>query len=81
MGGGPYGWRIGCACLGTFALIEMDDLPRRWPRRQAEDESLEAGDGEVPGLGVRRGMSAEGALDADDWDSLVSNRDRRGEWN
>jgi len=36
--------------LITFPLFEIDDFPRRWPRRQ--EDSLEAGDGEVAGLGL-----------------------------
>jgi len=37
--------------------MEMELLPRRWPRRQ--EDSLEAGEGDVAGLGTRNWGSAE----------------------
>ena len=35
--------------------MEMELFPRRWPRRQ--EDSLEAGEGVVAGLGTRCGAS------------------------
>lgn len=51
--------------------MEMEDLPRRWPRRQ--EDSLEAGEGVVAGLGMRAGGSILVA-------SSGSKRVRRGDW-
>jgi hypothetical protein len=52
--------------------MEMELLPLRWPRRQ--EDSLEAGEGDVAGLGMRAGGSI--------WVSSLgwSKRVRRGDW-
>jgi hypothetical protein len=57
---------MGWSCLGPLPLMEMELFPRRWPRRQ--EDSLEAGEGEVAGLGTRWGTSAvEGSCLVINW--------------
>jgi len=58
-------------CFATFAIFEIDDFPRRWPRRQ--DDSLEAGEGVGAGLGP-----PSWAMSVASW-SDGSKRERRGD--
>lgn len=58
--------------------MEMELLPRRWPRRH--EDSLDTGEGEVAGLGTRNGESTD-----DDGSCCLlmnwSKCGRRGVWN